>query len=200
MASAARTYLQLFLNNFLINPLVKSLDRLGVTPITVTLLGLAITFGAAYLLATGHLMAGGSLILIGGAFDMLDGALARHSGRATSSGAFLDSVVDRLSEAAILFGLLWWYTETTDRLGIILSYTTLVLSVLVSYLRARGEGLGLKTTIGLVQRPERIIVLSVGLMIGYPTATLVVVSILSFLTAIHRFLHILQFTRTQEPN
>ena len=99
-------------------------------------------------------MAGGSLILIGGAFDMLDGALARHSGRATSSGAFLDSVVDRLSEAAILFGLLWWYTETTDRLGIILSYTTLVLSVLVSYLRARGEGLGLKTTIGLVQRPE----------------------------------------------
>lgn len=200
MASAARTYLQLFLNNFLINPLVKSLDRLGVTPITVTLLGLAITFGAAYLLATGHLMVGGSLILIGGAFDMLDGALARHSGRATSSGAFLDSVVDRLSEAAILFGLLWWYTETTDRLGIILSYTTLVLSVLVSYLRARGEGLGLKTTIGLVQRPERIIVLSVGLMIGYPTATLVVVSILSFLTAIHRFLHILQFTRTQEPN
>ena len=147
-------------------PAAAALSRIGLGPNGVTLLGLAIAGMSAYLIAMGNLLAGGVVLLASGVFDMLDGALARTTGRATKFGALLDSVVDRLSEALVLLGLLLHYTRTGLEWGVALVFAALVGSLMVSYLRARSEGLGIECKVGLMQRPERVVVLGVGLIAG----------------------------------
>ena len=191
--AAARRALSLYFET----PAAKLLARLGVSPNLVTLFGLVAAGGSAYLLSTGRLWPGGAVLFASGAFDLLDGALARATGRASSFGALLDSVVDRLSEAVVLLGLLIFYAEsspTHSTEGTVLVYLALVGSVMVSYLRARAEGLGIECSMGIMTRPERIVILSFGLVLGHwwPTTVLVVLGIiagLTLLTSAQRLLH-----------
>lgn len=154
------------------------------------------SFGAASVVAQDHLLVGGLLLLFSGGFDLLDGPLARAKGASTKFGAFLDSAVDRLSEAALLFGLLLlyhWKGSSSAEVGLI--YAALVGSLMVSYMRARAEGLGIKCDVGIFTRPERVLVLAVGLVVGqfYEAGILVALGIISglaWITVIQRFVHV----------
>ena len=148
-------------------PVVGILSKSGITPNTLTLTNLALNIVAACVIATGHFLVGGVLILGSGLFDLLDGALARFSKQTTKFGAVLDSAVDRISEAATLCGLLIWYVSQEDAtLVIVLILVVLVGSFLVSYIRARAEGLGWRCQVGLFTRAERVIVLALGLLVS----------------------------------
>jgi CDP-diacylglycerol--glycerol-3-phosphate 3-phosphatidyltransferase len=148
-------------------PIVRILSKSGITPNALTLTNLALNIGAACVIATGHFLLGGVLVLIAGLFDLLDGALARFSKRTTKFGAVLDSTVDRISEAATLSGLLIWYvSQEGATLEIVLVLIVLIGSFLISYIRARAEGLGWQCQIGLFTRAERVIVLAVGLLVS----------------------------------
>jgi len=149
------------------DPVVGALSKSGITPNALTLINLALNLVAAYVIATGHLLVGGVLILGSGLFDLLDGALARFNKQTTRFGAVLDSTVDRVSEAAALCGLLMWYvSQEGATLEIVLVLVVLVGSFLVSYIRARAEGLGWQCQVGLFTRAERVIVLAIGLLLG----------------------------------
>jgi CDP-diacylglycerol--glycerol-3-phosphate 3-phosphatidyltransferase len=148
------------------DPIVRVLSKTGVTPNALTLINLGLNIVAAYVIAVGHFVPGGILILVSGLFDLLDGALARFAKQATKFGAILDSTVDRMSEAAILFGLLIWYSGHEGRLEVALIFAVLIGSFLVSYVRARAEGLGWQCQVGLFTRAERVIVLAIGLLLS----------------------------------
>ena len=149
------------------DPIVVILSKSGITPNALTLIGLALNIGAAYVIATGHFIIGGVLVLVSGLFDLLDGALARFTKQTAKFGAILDSTVDRISEAVILCGLLIWYLpQEGASLTIILIFAVLIGSFLVSYIRARAEGLGWQCQVGLFTRAERVIVLAIGLLIN----------------------------------
>ncbi|TAK27864.1 MAG: CDP-alcohol phosphatidyltransferase family protein, partial [Chloroflexota bacterium] len=165
-----------------LNPIAGFLSRLGVTPNQLTVVGLLLQVGIAVVLAEGYLLVGGILILILSPFDMLDGALARHTRRASPFGAFLDSTVDRIAEAAILGGLIVFLLRAGDSLGVVAAYLALVGSFLVSYTRARAEGLGLHGESGLVARPERLVLLSLALILNQAVIGLWVLAALTFLT------------------
>ena len=149
------------------DPIVRILSRSRITPNTLTFINLALNIIAAYVIATGYFLLGGVLVLVSGLFDLLDGALARFTKQTTKFGAILDSTVDRISEAAILCGLLIWYIpQEGTSLKIVLIFLVLIGSFLVSYIRARAEGLGWQCQVGLFTRAERIIVLAIGLLIN----------------------------------
>ena len=165
----------------LARPLVLTLDRLGVTPDTVTVAGLLLSWVAAWLLARGAL-AGGALVLAAGSLlDMLDGGLARLQGTSSARGAFLDSNVDRLSEAAVYAGLAWQFTApgAVHRAAVLWCVLALGGSLCTSYARARAEGLGRECRGGWLQRPERMIALIAALLLGRP----VLVPVLALLAA-----------------
>lgn len=176
-------------------PVVNILSKTGLTPNMLTGLGFLLSLGAATVIALGHLFVGGFLVLGSGVFDLFDGALARAKNQTTKLGALLDSTSDRLSEAALLFGLLVLYSGQQSRAEILLIYIALVGSVLVSYVRARAEGLGMKCEVGLFTRAERIIVLALGLLLNQVLIALWVVAVLTFITVAQRLLYIWQETK-----
>lgn len=168
-------------------PIVNLLARTPLTPNTVTWLGFCINIGAAVLIVTGHLLAAGIAVLVAGLFDMLDGALARVTNKVTRFGGILDSTLDRLSEAAVLLGLLAVFARDREVAESILVGVALLGSLMVSYLRARMEGLGIECKTGLFTRPERVIVLALGLLLSrfdYALVTaLAVIVFFSYFTA-----------------
>jgi len=166
------------------------LSKTGVTPNALTLINLALNVVAAYVIATGHFLPGGILVLVSGFFDLLDGALARFAKQATKFGAILDSTVDRMSEAAILFGLLIWYSGHEGRLEVALIFTVLIGSFLVSYVRARAEGLGWQCQVGLFTRAERVIVLAIGLLVNQVLIVLCILVVFVFVTVGQRLVYL----------
>ena len=132
------------------------------------------------------LAVGGIVMLIAGVFDLFDGAVARMTDRATKFGAFFDSVMDRVSEAIVLLGLLWFYLEEGEQLGAVLVYVAIVGSTMVSYARARAEGLGIECKGGLMQRPERVATLGIGIIVGqwWEPAVLIVLGVIAALTVV----------------
>jgi CDP-diacylglycerol--glycerol-3-phosphate 3-phosphatidyltransferase len=174
----------------LLDWLAPLLARSGISPNQLTLVGLGLNLVVAAVLATGHLRWGGALILLVNLLDALDGALARHNGVAGGFGAFLDSTVDRYSEAALFTALLWHFLTTGARQEAILASVALFGGLAVSYTRARAEGLGLKCTEGVFTRVERVVVLAIGLLAGLPLATLWILAIFSHLTALQRILYV----------
>ncbi|TET41074.1 MAG: CDP-alcohol phosphatidyltransferase family protein [Dehalococcoidia bacterium] len=171
-------------------PALGVLSRTGLKPDVLTLLGLAINIGAACLIAIHHFLAAGILILLAGLFDLLDGALARFTNRSTKFGALLDSVTDRISEAAIFCGLLVWYMSTGSDLEIVLVFAALVGSFLVSYIRARAEGMMLECHVGLFTRAERVIVLAAGLILDQVFIALWVLVVFVYVTVVERLFYI----------
>jgi CDP-diacylglycerol---glycerol-3-phosphate 3-phosphatidyltransferase len=176
-----------------------------ITPNVLTLFGFVLNAIVAYLLATQHLVWGGVMMLFAGLFDMLDGALAKITNQVTDFGGFLDSVVDRYSEAVILFGMLLYYYQEPNNKGlveIILLYTILVGSMMISYARSRAGMLGIANEVGLLARPERIILLGIGLLA--PTIlldpVLWILAIGTQITAIQRIFYVYQVThRKNQP-
>jgi len=176
-------------------PIAAVLDRLGASPNLLTALGFLLTGVVAWTLARGMLQLGGLLLLLVAPFDALDGALARLTGRQSRFGAFLDSTVDRFSEAVVFFGLLVYYIGQGARGEVLLIYTAIVGSLMVSYARARAEGLGLPCKVGLLTRIERVFVMGVGLLLGYPRLALWVVAVLANFTALQRMAHVWRVSR-----
>ena len=174
--------------------------RSGISPNVLTAVGLVLTVTVTVTLATGHLAWGGILVLVTSAFDMLDGALARATNRKSNFGAFFDSTVDRYSEALILLGLLMYY----DRMPqpgweVTLVYLSIVGSLMVSYTRARAEALGFECKVGLLGRPERIILLSIGLLAGVQFFALAILAIFTNFTAAQRIYHVWREDRRLTP-
>jgi CDP-diacylglycerol--glycerol-3-phosphate 3-phosphatidyltransferase len=172
------------------DPLVRILSKSGITPNALTFINLALSIVAAYVIATNHLVLGGVLVLVSGLFDLLDGALARFTKQTTKFGAILDSTVDRISEAATLCGLLVWYLHRGGRLEIALVFVILIGSFLVSYIRARAEGLGWQCQVGLFTRAERVIVLAIGLLANQIFIALCVLAVFVFVTVVQRLAYL----------
>jgi CDP-diacylglycerol---glycerol-3-phosphate 3-phosphatidyltransferase len=195
--------------------IVAPLARLGVTPNGLTAVGLLLNILAGLLLAWQAYIPGALMVLVAGAFDMLDGALARVSNRKTVFGGFFDSTIDRYSEAVVFLGLQvaflrdataagpagWpgaggdWYAWA----GVVLCYVVAINSLLISYTRARAEVDGLNCEVGWLQRPERIIILGLGLLLPHPGPLIVLagLAILTQITVLQRMLHVRRLTAGQ---
>lgn len=145
-------------------PVVRPLARLGVTPNMLTVLGVLGNAGAGVLAAEGEFLFAGIVVLLASALDMFDGALARATGQATPFGAVFDATLDRVSEAAVLFGLLVFYSDRGEQTEELLIFAAVVGSVLVSYVRARAEVIGLKLREGAFTRFERVALVGLGLI------------------------------------
>jgi len=139
--------------------LVSPLARSGISPNAVTIAGFLFNLATAAVLAGNHLSLGGLLLFLSGLFDMLDGALARVSKRQSTFGAFLDSLLDRYSEAVVLLALVYVFTIHHQTALVLLAYAVAVGSILISYARARAEGLGIDCKVGIAPRPERVLIL-----------------------------------------
>lgn len=180
------------------DPIVFLLAKAHITPNALTLAGVLGSAGAAVLLARGQFLAGGIVVLAAGALDVLDGALARATGQVTRFGAVFDSVMDRVSEAAVLFGLLYYYAGRDAREESLLVFAALAGSMLVSYIRARAEILGLPIREGLFTRAERVIVIGVGAIIDQVRIALWILAVLANLTALQRLYLVWRKTRQGE--
>ena len=187
--------------NYLTQPAVRLLARTPVTPNSITWCGFLLSVGAAVLVVTGHLFAAGWVVLVAGFLDMLDGALARLTNQATRFGAVLDSTLDRFAEAVLLLSILVIYARGQLVTESLLVAVALFSSLMVSYLRARAEAMGIDCKTGLFTRPERVIVLALGLLlsqINYAlTIALVIIVFFSFFTIGQRLFYVWQQTRTK---
>ena len=144
--------------------------------------------------------AGGALLLLASGFDMLDGAVARASGTVTKFGGFLDSTIDRYSESLVYGGVLVYLLGTRDyRLGSLLIIVATAGSLLISYARARAEAAGFRASVGLLARPERVLILAVGLLTGYVIPALWILAIGTHLTVVTRMAHVWRLSRSTEP-
>lgn len=183
-----RISLRGILDSFLVNPILILMVKVKLTPNAVTILGFIICCISAYYISSGSFLVGGLLVLFSGFLDIFDGALARKINQITDKGAFLDSTFDRLSEAIVLIGLIYYFSNSNETNFVLLTSLSLVFSLLISYLRARIEGLGYNSKSGFFTRPERVLVVSIGLIFFSPELT---VTLLAFATAaglFHRFL------------
>lgn len=171
-------------------PLARILACWKVHPNTLTLLGCLLTIGVGGVLASGRLMLGGWLLAVVAPIDALDGALARLTGRTSRFGAFLDSTLDRVSEAVLFLCLAAYYLWQGATTEVLLAFLALIGANLVSYTRARAEANGYACKVGFFTRLERIAVLTIGLILNIPTIALWVLAIGTNLTALWRILHV----------
>ena len=178
---------------------MRVLAALGLTPTVLSFAGLAGNVIAASLVAHGELFTGGVVALLSSSLDMLDGALARATGKASRSGAILDSVLDRISEAVVLGGVLWYALDTGNDDLVVLAFVAVVGSLLVSYVRARAEGLGITLTDGLFTRAERVVLTSLALMLGWLRPALWLLAVLTSLTAAQRLIIAMRKLREGPP-
>ena len=171
-------------------PAVALLVSLKFTPSAATLAGLLIAGVAAYFVSQGDLLLGGVLVLVSSAFDMLDGGIARSTGRVSNRGALMDSVFDRVAEVVVLLGLAVYFLSGPDasETGVLLAFVAVAGSLMVSYVRARAEGLGVKGTAGFLTRPERVVIMVVALVAGYPMVALWILGVGTPLSAAWRFI------------
>jgi phosphatidylglycerophosphate synthase len=182
-------------------PIALAMGRVGLTPDALTLIGFAITTTGAILVALQHWTIGGIVVFIGGAFDMFDGTLARATGRVSRWGAFLDSVFDRGGEAIVYIGIVFGAAVDEHTRVPILATSAMAAAFMVSYVRARAEGLGFSpgkgmAAVGLMPREIRLVILSLGLIfadspnIKALEPTLAIITIGATLTVIQRILHV----------
>jgi CDP-diacylglycerol---glycerol-3-phosphate 3-phosphatidyltransferase len=177
----------------LLRPLVRLLAALRVTPTAVTLSALPLSVGVGWAFASGRFILAGVLAALVGLCDTLDGELSRLTGKASPAGAFLDSTVDRISEALTLVGLYWYY-EPINHLYGLAAILALVFSLMVSYVRARAEGVGWECRVGLFERPVRVILLLLGAFVlgrTWMPVALALIAIGSLVTVVQRVVYVL---------
>lgn len=159
---------------------------LHVTPNTVTALGVILSGVVGVLISRDRLLAAGLLYMFAGSLDAIDGTLARLIGVRSRFGAFWDSTLDRLSEAILYSAIGYWAALHSSPVGVLLSFSALTTSFLVSYARGRAESLGIDTKVGFGTRVERYVVVTAALLLGYPVEGMAVVTILAGMTVIQR--------------
>ena len=188
------------LGKYFADPVVTVLEKTHITPNALTVIGMLITFVAAALVALKHPFAAGWVVLFAGLFDMLDGALARRTNKVSKFGGVLDSTLDRISEASVLIGIAVFYANRQSVWGVAVAGITLIGSQLPSYIRSKAENLNINGKIGLFTRPERVIILALGLLLAGITnvllIALIIIAVLSFLTAGQRLVHIWNKTKS----
>ncbi len=182
---------------FLLNPLARALGRLGIHPNTITVLGFLLQVGIGGLFYLGHLTLGGWLLLAIAPMDALDGALARDTGKESRFGAFLDSTLDRLSDAALILGLTAHHLHQGAHWEVALLLLALVAALMVSYTRARAEALGFSCRVGILTRLERVFLISALTALGLHTALVWSLASLSVFTMLQRILHVYQCSRSK---
>ena len=170
----------------IIQPIARLLTRLGLTPNTVTVLGFLLSAAVALVLATGRLTLAGLLLIVTLAFDAVDGTMARTQGTTSRFGAFLDSTLDRWTELFLYGALVWHYLQIGQDVNVLLAVAAMSTSVMVSYTRARAEGVGLPCKEGIFTRFERLVVLIVGLLFGVTPWALGIIAVLAGITAVQR--------------
>lgn len=201
-----RDYLQKLIYN-LINPLIKGMIKMGITPNMVTTIGFVGNVVAAFLFIHASQLTplsmgfswigwGGAILLFSGLFDMMDGRLARLGNMSTTFGAFWDSTLDRYSELFSLFGITLYLMTVSGIWAGVITFLALVGSIMVSYVRARAEGLGIECKVGLMQRPERVVVTALAAIITGMTSNLwwliggmTLIAVLANITAFWRVVH-----------
>jgi len=169
-----------------LDPVAAFFNRIGLTPNTMTLLGLAGNFAAAYFVSRGQISLGGLLMLLTTPFDALDGTMARLRGDASDWGAFVDSVTDRYSELAVLGGLLVHFSTIGDGLSAIATFAAAAGTVLVSYVKARAEAVGFSAKVGFLTRVERYLVLGPLLLFNRPVIAAWFIAVFANFTALQR--------------
>ena len=174
-------------------PLGKLARKIPVSPDSLSIAGFIITVFACYILSF-DLLSGGILILVGALFDVLDGIVARTQNKVTRFGAFLDSVLDRYSDAIMLLAIAYYMGKVSNATGVMLSLGTLVGSFLISYSRARAEGIGEECTYGLMERPERIILISLGTISDFIIPALWILAVLTNFTVMQRIYYVWKAT------
>lgn len=201
-----RDYLQKVIYK-IINPLIKGMIKLGITPNIITTVGFLLNIVAAGMFvkasmvnspdsASAFIGWGGGMVLFAGLFDMMDGRLARMGNMSSVFGAMWDSTLDRYSELVTLAGICLLFVKVDWFWLSIITFAALIGSVMVSYVRARAEGLGIECKVGLMQRPERVVVTAVTAIISGVTGNLwwlaggmILIAILANITAFWRILH-----------
>jgi phosphatidylglycerophosphate synthase len=177
------------LGHFLDIPLAPLVKRIPFSPNVLTVIGFLVTCVAAMVIPY-NIRLGGVLILVGGAFDMLDGIAARTRGKETKFGAFLDSVLDRYSDAFLFLALAWHFSARADYAGALLSIITLIGAFLISYARARAEGLGESCHTGVMERGERLILLIFGTLSGWLLPVMWIMAVLTHITVLQRIYYV----------
>jgi CDP-diacylglycerol---glycerol-3-phosphate 3-phosphatidyltransferase len=179
-----------------LSPIGRIVAKTQLTPNAITIIGLGLNVGVAAVIASGNLLLGGIFVLLAGGFDALDGAVACVTGQTSEFGGFLDSTLDRYSEAVVFGGLLIYLTRTdAGTIPIVLTYITIVGSLMISYSRSKAEAIGIRGDIGFAQRLERLIILAIALIISQPIWGLWILAIATQVTALHRILYVWQVTR-----
>lgn len=189
-------------------PIALAMGRAGLTPDALTIIGFAITVVGAIVVATQHWSLGGVIVLAGGAFDMFDGTLARATGKVSKLGAFMDSVFDRWGESIVYFGIALGAVIAGHQRVPVLAVAALGAAFMVSYVRAKAEGLGFTSgtgmaAVGVMPREVRLVILSVGLILADAPnikaleATLAIIAVGATITTIQRILHVRAQARHQ---
>jgi CDP-diacylglycerol---glycerol-3-phosphate 3-phosphatidyltransferase len=179
----------------ILDPLARFFNRLGLMPNTMTILGLVGNVIGAVLLSQGQFVIGGIIIMIMGPVDALDGTMARMRGMAGHFGAFVDSVTDRYSELVIFSGLIYYYMQQGNALATMVVYFAAAGSVLVSYVRSRGQSLGWDTKVGILSRMERYLVLAPSLLLSFispliPLIGISIIAVFANITALQRIIDV----------
>jgi len=182
-------YLRLWFK-WVLDPLGRFFNSLGLTPNTMTMLGLIGNSFGAYFLARGDMLTGGILVLLMTPIDALDGTMARLRGESSDFGAFVDSVSDRYAELIIYGGLLYHFLSLGEPLGGMLVFGAAAGSVLVSYVKARAEGLGYEAKVGLLTRVERYLVLAPALVFNQLIIGLAIIALFANITALQRIWYV----------
>lgn len=181
LSELARKY-----SRFFLEPIARFIGWTRISPNVISMVGFLLTVGVAFVISNGYLRLGGFLIFAAAGFDALDGTLARMMGRTSRFGAFLDSTLDRFSEAVIFLGLFIYLVNQGAQIELVLIYATIVGSLMVSYARARAEGIGVPLKEGLLTRFERVLLLIIGLIFNQLTLVLWILAIFTNFTAVQR--------------
>ena len=199
----------------IINPIIHGMIKIGITPNMVTTIGFLgnVLATAIFILASEQATPeasyamigwGGAILIFSGLFDMMDGRLARLGNMSTAFGAFWDSTLDRYSELFSLFGLTLYLLNTVGTWAGVISFLALVGSIMVSYVRARAEGLDIECKVGLMQRPERVVVTSVVAILtgifnsnGWLIGGMILIAVLANITAFWRVAHCYKLLKNQ---
>lgn len=193
----------------LIEPFVEFLVRRRVNPNVITTIGTCCTIAAAVIYAFGHISIAGWVLGLTAIFDVLDGMVARRSGRETAFGAFYDSSLDRVSDGAVLAGLTVFYASDTARHSVpmvVVCLSAIIGTYLTSYTRARAEALGIDAKVGMIQRVERVVLLSapqaffgLGLDGMVLKAIIILLAVTSWITAVQRIAFVHRATTVRTP-
>ncbi len=168
-----------------------------VSPNVISILGLVFGLASLFLVVFGRLLLGGLALVVSGFFDVLDGAVARTFGRVTPYGGFLDSVLDRYTDLGVTFGILFYFVRAHDETYIALTFIAAAGTAIIPYIRARAEAAGIECKNGLLERPERTILLIIGLCFNVLRPVVIILAVLTHLTAVQRIIAVKRATQNQ---